>query len=94
MTFKSHRTPKNNCPVCGASLDAATDFKPESQGPSIGDISICIHCTTILKFDENMHTKLVTQEEFEAFPDSVKDNLSKGVTIIRDYWESQKRMAD
>lgn len=40
------------CPACGTDLDAASDAEGEGAQPRPGDLSVCVHCSAILVFDE------------------------------------------
>ncbi len=56
--FKTFRTKKVNCFICGNTLDAATGkAKPEP-----GDITICFYCGTLYRFDENLILQLASNE--------------------------------
>lgn len=49
--FEPVRMPLCACPVCLASLDAATDPTGANAVPGPGDLTICLHCTAVLQFD-------------------------------------------
>ncbi|MCP4900180.1 MAG: hypothetical protein GY906_24680 [bacterium] len=40
-----------NCPHCKHHLDAATNLQSEER-PAPGDMTVCINCAAILRFDE------------------------------------------
>jgi hypothetical protein len=55
------------CPGCGHRLNASSD--PKDRGmPRPGDLSLCIDCGTILRFDWQLRLKVVTPEEIEKLP--------------------------
>lgn len=63
--MKLFKTRKQNCPVCGAYLTAASNALTDDC-PEPGDITICIICRTILAFDIAMDLRLATDEEKNA----------------------------
>lgn len=61
--MRTLRTPESACPHCGKKLDAATS--PDLASPDPGDITICLGCTAILKFDEKLMIVAIEQPELE-----------------------------
>lgn len=66
---------KDKCPICGKELDSATSAHGNDR-PSPGDISICIYCATILRFDENLKLGEFPQEELIALPREVLTTIN------------------
>lgn len=50
------RLPSDFCPSCGQELDAATNL--DYHTPKAGDVSVCLHCQTVLQWDKNMKLRL------------------------------------
>jgi hypothetical protein len=46
------RTPATWCPECQCKLEAASDLDTHKAIPVPGDLSLCIHCGTVLIFDQ------------------------------------------
>jgi hypothetical protein len=76
--------PESECPFCGVKLDAATHPKDRTLMPSPGNLSMCINCTSILKFDDNLHLVALTPQEFKKLPDEVQDRLYHMQRVTRD----------
>jgi len=51
--FRTTFVPVSKCPSCGTQLDAAT-HPTEDVSPSPGDVTICLHCQEILRFDATL----------------------------------------
>jgi hypothetical protein len=62
---KSTRTPESICPSCGKIFDAATDII-SGEGPSPGDITICLYCGHVMAFNDDMTIRELTSEEMHA----------------------------
>ena len=46
------RVPESFCPACKHALDAC--LAPQGYSPKEGDISVCIQCSEMLVFNENL----------------------------------------
>jgi hypothetical protein len=59
-------TEKELCPNCRHILDTviAVDENPE-KNPKPGDLSVCLYCATIHKFDEQLHRRPLQLGELE-----------------------------
>lgn len=66
----STQTPSVPCLSCGKLLDAAMADHP----PKEGDISFCVNCGGVSKFDSNLNLKSLSQEE--------EENLENGELIF------------
>jgi hypothetical protein len=73
---KMTKTRKQDCPVCGLSLNAASDPLNDCS-PTPGDITICASCRTILAFCEAMDLRLATQEEINQVENELKQIIMK-----------------
>lgn len=62
------------CPKCGKVLDAATSIE-EGAIPSPGDITICMYCGELLRFDENLISHKLSDEEFESLDEEFQAQL-------------------
>lgn len=62
---KTTFVPASNCPNCGTQLDAAT-HPTEDVSPSPGDVTVCLHCQEILRFDATLALVRPTPQEIEA----------------------------
>ena len=67
----------SSCPECGKVLDCSTSVEFDGAKPSPGDISICLDCTAILEFGENLELKRISNEDFSSLPENIKNSLKK-----------------
>ncbi len=54
---------KNSCSTCKANIDSITSF--DHKIPKPGDVSICVYCGEILRFDVNLNLIKLTELEKE-----------------------------
>jgi hypothetical protein len=54
------------CPFCDYLLDAATHATDDNARPSRGDLSVCLSCSEILIFDEELRPRAPYKGEVEA----------------------------
>lgn len=74
------------CKTCLNALDAATSL--EEDTPRENDLSVCIYCGTIAKFDSDMCLTPLSDVELEIIerdnPEAM-NSLNQIVTIIRNH---------
>jgi hypothetical protein len=58
----TNRLSSGNCLNCGVEIDSATSVGHRHQ-PRPGSIAICIVCSHIMAYDENIHLREMTDEE-------------------------------
>jgi len=58
---------ESKCPVCGASLDGATDPTGDAT-PKAGDLSVCAYCTEFLVFNEDLTVRKMLFKELIELP--------------------------
>jgi len=76
--MKTTVTPNSICPYCGHKFNRASN--PEGQVPTPGDYSVCIECSEILVFDDDLLLRKPTDKELEDVP---LDSLSKIQNLLR-----------
>lgn len=64
------------CPKCSAPITAQTSFTGHT--PSPGDLTLCMECSTLMRFDPNMCLEAVTDEEFAALPPEHRNVIEHG----------------
>lgn len=57
-------TPISQCPKCGCRLDAAT-HPTEDVASTPGDISVCLRCQEILRFDDSLVLRQPSRTELD-----------------------------
>lgn len=67
--------PETACPFCGYKLNAATDVKFTGAKPSPGDISVCIECTSFLRFNGDLKLEALPAADMAAMPDEIQEQL-------------------
>jgi hypothetical protein len=60
------KVPESRCPSCGKLLDAATSITDPGASPSPDDMTICVGCGAILKFDKDLHLQELLQKDYDA----------------------------
>jgi transcription initiation factor IIE alpha subunit len=78
--MKTTNLPRSNCPKCKEPLDAATSN--EDISPKPGDLTICINCGTMLKFNHNLSIEELTTDEFMDLHDDERIALKNMQTAI------------
>lgn len=64
------------CPKCGYKIDAAGNMPGETQRPGPGDLSICLDCTAVLRFDASMTLKAMTSTEILRLPHETQSEIA------------------
>jgi hypothetical protein len=59
--------PESSCPKCGEILNAATSM--EDIQPKPGDLTICINCASMLRFDKDLSMRELSIDEFMELHD-------------------------
>jgi len=69
------------CPVCSSELDRATEAgSVDGDAPKSGDISVCLYCSSVLIFKDDLGIRLVKQEEIDGWDVEIKRLL--GTVLI------------
>lgn len=74
--------PTSQCPVCSYEMDEATCVSHQGEGPSAGDLSVCLHCGEVLQFNDILVLKTISDEELAFLDDQTKATLAKAKSII------------
>lgn len=53
------------CPKCNAKLDGVTEMGEGDGLPNPGDVSVCLYCATILRFDDALVPKEITADDMD-----------------------------
>ena len=75
--------PPDNCPVCGYRVEVAST--PHRVAPSPGDLSVCIACASVARFDNSLRLREMTQREiFDLHPDNRDELLlvQRGIRML------------
>lgn len=76
----------HNCPSCGKRLDAATPYPSDDWEwvkPKPEDLTVCLYCTSFLKFEgEQLGLVLLTYEEIAALPSDIRSALVRARETI------------
>lgn len=71
------KVPGNHCPNCGRLIDLLTDIDGKEAEVQEGYYSICICCGEILRFDENIKSRLCTKADLKELKDADMDSYRK-----------------
>ncbi len=69
------RTKLNFCPCCNSKIDAVSSMDDKPEEPRKGDITICVYCTEILEFDEELSLIKIRGETLDSFSQGELDEL-------------------
>lgn len=47
-----------------------------------GDVSVCLYCFTMLQFDDDIKSQILTPDEFLALEDDVRLELTRAVKAM------------
>ena len=90
MPDDGHHVPSAPCPGCGQILDGAAPANPElTARPRPGDLTICIHCSSMLAYTDDLGLREATAEEM-----SVILCDPHGIMVaeaIQELWDGQQR---
>lgn len=54
--------PESACPNCNKVMDRATSIRKDNAVPDSGSISICINCTSILIYNDDLQLELLPKD--------------------------------
>lgn len=63
-------------------LDCATSVYDEDAMPSPGDFTVCIYCSSILVYENDMALRKMVKEEFELLPEETRIQLNNAKFAI------------
>lgn len=66
--MKTTLTPISYCPECDYRFTVASDLTDAPNGPSAGDISICINCGEVLEFNDILVAVRAEQSTINSIP--------------------------
>ena len=64
MNYRSFEIPESACLECGAVQNRSSSFEGESASP--GDIVLCIECSAIMAYGDDMTVRALTEEEMRS----------------------------
>lgn len=81
----SHKLDHDNpCPSCDANNDGTTGVTDIDAKPTPGDLSVCAYCHTMLQFDENLQSQILTPEEYVDLPLETRRELDSAVKALQE----------
>ena len=75
----------SRCASCGIELDAARSLEVKTHGPRPGDISICIYCSYIMVYADDLALRELTDKEMIEI--AGEPELLKAVAITKAFRE-------
>lgn len=95
MTNDHHRTPECACLNCGRLMNAAgsTDGSPIPP-PAEGDLSVCLRCGAVMKYDSAGKVRGMTQAEMDKLKADTEQmnmlaKLVRGIRFVRQLREQR-----
>lgn len=73
---------KDECPLCFYKIDSAI-VATHDRRPTVGDLSVCLNCAGLLRFDKDMNLVQLTDDEYENLPFCVKEEITRARSAIR-----------
>lgn len=73
MKWRDNRVPLSACPYCGALNDCASSS--DSSVPEPGCCAVCLYCSMVSVFADDMSLRVMTAAEWAELPDWFKDQL-------------------
>jgi len=88
--MKTHITHKDCCAWCGHTVDRATS-KETDDPPGVGDLSLCLECGEWNVFDDGLHLRVPTDEEFDEIGTSPKCMEARAKWTEFKRWRDEQR---
>ena len=78
--LKDRLMPNYPCPHCGAKLDACTGISSDREGtiPTIGAITVCAYCGTLLEFAETGYLR-ASRHRLREVPQRIREVMEKSI---------------
>ena len=83
---KHHRTSPVPCPVCFTRLDAAASIDSENP-PESGDFTVCLFCSSILRYDGVLG---VVASSLEECPIGLRAKLARTKMLTEEFRQWKK----
>lgn len=79
------------CGHCGVPITMATDAsRGEARGPRPNDLTVCLLCAGVNRFDEKLQLVGVSAEELRQEDDETREQLEAMVGLVRAMWLSKE----
>lgn len=75
--------PKTCCPECGKEIDRASSLDNEAEKPKPNDLSICLDCTSVSYYQEDLSLKLLPKEEYDNLPNDLKSQVKYAQALVK-----------
>lgn len=74
--------PGKICPKCDEPITGASSVFEKEVAPVPGDVSICAHCTTLLTFNDDLTSRILTPDEFLELDDDTRLELTRALAAL------------
>lgn len=78
--MRETRLPETKCLNCGHKLDAASSIKHDNA-PKPGDVTLCIECSHIMIFTQDMGLRNLSSEEMDEI--AKDDDVLKTAMVLK-----------
>lgn len=81
------------CPACGAVCDGVTSTSDPDNTPlpTVGDLTICVYCSTFLQFGPDLALAVLTPAELRTLPASQQEMLWRMRRVVHALPERLRR---
>ena len=83
---------KPHCPVCRKMLDAASALDGSNDGPTPGDVTICINCGMVLKFTKTLGLTVATPQDVDQLSYEQAVQIAKAQQFILHRYAARQAM--
>lgn len=79
----TYKVPKDACPHCGYKADGVYRYSQGQERPRPGDFVVCMGCTELLQFREDMGVRVPTPESLAELPPEYMVQVEKSKEMVR-----------
>ena len=94
MPSNSHMLPPDYCPQCKRTIDAHASGNPNKEdAPKADDITICMYCAALCRYDEDMRLELLSEEKKQEIREESPGSWAQiqfSIRLIKEYGQSRE----
>lgn len=81
---ETHYTNMGNdtCPTCRKTLNAVTSIADKNYKPNPGDLTVCVYCLDLLKYEEDMELSSFPLLLFEMLDRETKEKIIQTQIVV------------
>lgn len=82
--------PGNICPKCNEPVTGASVLSGEQVDPVSGDLSICVYCLSLLTYNDDLTSRVLTPDEFLELPDENRLEMTRALSALIEVKSDEK----